>query len=160
MESKNLQLISSLNSDAQWKAEYEIDKEAVKALIEGTNDNNGGVKLKEWCESELSKTFKEGDDLKTVTRWCTIGKISQRIPKGKTLLDTKASNNTEWETIYNKHTGTEDRNILNLSAVKGDTTKADDLTRMKQFCEENQDKDFLVSKKVNEYDLVIKWCTK
>ncbi|AEG72796.1 hypothetical protein MHF_0524 [Mycoplasma haemofelis Ohio2] len=159
LKSKNLTVISSLNSTSQWEEEYKLDKDAIKAEIQITNDNEGGTKLKEWCSQQLSKPFKEGEDLSKIERWCTVGKISQRIPKGKELLQDGAES-SEWEKLYNKNTDQSERSKLSLASSKEDGTKNSDLTAIKKFCSDNKDKPFLADRKATEYDLVILWCIK
>ncbi|AEW45258.1 hypothetical protein MHC_01960 [Mycoplasma haemocanis str. Illinois] len=156
---KNLTLISSLNSASQWDEEYKLDKDAIKAVIKVANDSEGGTKLKEWCSQQLSKPFKESEDLSKIERWCTVGKISQRIPKGKELLNNE-SETSEWEKIYNKNVDQSERNKIALSNSKGDGTKDNDLSTIKKFCSDNKDKPFLADKKTTEYDLVNLWCIK
>ncbi|CBY92452.1 hypothetical protein HF1_04440 [Mycoplasma haemofelis str. Langford 1] len=157
---KKLRLISSLSTsevDAQWTEEYKLNKEEIKKVIQGIdgNDSNGGTKLKEWCESQLSKDFKSDSDLSKEEKWCTIGKISQRIPKGKTII---SGESTSWTSVYDSQSQKEDRSKLKLAETKDGNTKNDDLSKIKKFCEDTKDKDFLASKKEDEYDLFIKWC--
>ncbi|AEW45225.1 hypothetical protein MHC_01795 [Mycoplasma haemocanis str. Illinois] len=157
---KNLRPISSLTSsevDSQWTEEYKLDKEEIKKVIQGidSNDSNGGTKLKEWCETQLSKDFKDDADLSKEERWCTIGKISKRIPKGKNIISGEAS---AWTNVYNSQSQQTDRSKLKLADTKAENTKDADLAKIKTFCESTQNKDFLASKKDDEYDPFLKWC--
>ncbi|CBY92488.1 hypothetical protein HF1_04800 [Mycoplasma haemofelis str. Langford 1] len=157
---KNLKLITSLPSsevNVQWIEEYNIDKEAIKKVLTEINsdDSNGGAKLREWCESQISKEFKGNEDLSKVERWCTIGKISHRIPSGKNLISGGAS---AWTSIYDSSTPLKHKDKLQLLDSQESNDKDNNLAKVKKFCEETKDKDFLASKKADEYDVFIEWC--
>ncbi|CBY92365.1 hypothetical protein HF1_03570 [Mycoplasma haemofelis str. Langford 1] len=161
-----LKLISSLSKEestlkAQWDAEFSVDKEAAKKVIGEVTDNEGGNKLREWCERQLSMDIKDFKDLSNIKRWCVVGKNIDRLPKGKSALNSQ-SQQSDWETIYNsaENQKQENRKKFGLPNPKDEQNKSTDIQKIKSSCDSKKDEEFLASTKETSYDLFLNWCTK
>ncbi|AEW45792.1 hypothetical protein MHC_04680 [Mycoplasma haemocanis str. Illinois] len=161
-ELKDRTFISSTDI-AQWDEEFKSDskkiKESIKELADAT-DSNGGIKLKNWCESQMELDAKKHPkSLELVGKYCLIRDLSSQISrKGKTLLGNN-SPESEWKATYSKRQQKQtSRSEVNLSGSSWAETT--DLPLIKQWCDDIGKKEFLASNKGDFYSKLESWCTK
>ncbi|AEG73631.1 hypothetical protein MHF_1395 [Mycoplasma haemofelis Ohio2] len=160
----SLQLISSLSlskeeMEQQWKEEFNLDKEEIKKVVTGIQeDSKGGEALSAWCNDSLSKSPTE-PLLTNVKKWCVVGTIESRIGKGKQFLEESGS---EWESKWSTNTDATKRQKVGLTGSKdqNNNNKDSDIGTIKKFCRDNRTKKFLAKEKTTVYDVVLEWCTK
>ncbi|CBY93330.1 hypothetical protein HF1_13220 [Mycoplasma haemofelis str. Langford 1] len=161
IKSLSLELISSLDSskvDAQWNAEFELDKEKIKSTLPKVDSSE---KLKDWC-SESLKAKSEGNEslIANVKKWCVIGTIEERLSRnaGKSfILD---SEDSEWEKIYTSEDVKTVREAIGVTTTQADTNKDADKQKIKDFCSSTKIKKFLAETKNISFDRVEKLCMK
>ncbi|CBY93181.1 hypothetical protein HF1_11730 [Mycoplasma haemofelis str. Langford 1] len=151
------------SDSSQWDEEFKSDSTNIKASIkalEGATDNNGGSKLKEWCESQMELDAKKhSKSLELVSKYCLIRDLASQLSrKGKTLLSSNSSE-SEWKATYSKRQNkSTSRAEVNLTGSAW--TETTDLPLIRKWCEDNSKKDFLASNKNDIYSKLENWCTK
>ncbi|AEW45772.1 hypothetical protein MHC_04580 [Mycoplasma haemocanis str. Illinois] len=160
---KNRKFIPAEDSK-QWTEEFKSDSANIKASIEAlknATDENGGSKLKDWCESQMElDSVKNPNSLELAGKYCLIRDLASQLSRtGKTLL-TNSGSDTEWKNTYDKRKNkTTTRSDVGLIGDNWDNTKQEeDLPKIKEWCEGISKEDFLASE--TKYDKLHKWCTK
>ncbi|CBY93254.1 hypothetical protein HF1_12460 [Mycoplasma haemofelis str. Langford 1] len=150
----------------QWEEEFESDSDAIKSLLNKSdlNKQTGGEALSKWCDDQMSLDAKGNEGvLAKVEKYCLVRSVSSQLSrKGKNLLG--KDNSSGWTTTYNKRkSANANRDVVGLT---GGTTwtsvnEGDDISKVKTWCSENSEKDFLVSEQGNSslYTNVLEWCT-
>ncbi|CBY93147.1 hypothetical protein HF1_11390 [Mycoplasma haemofelis str. Langford 1] len=148
---------------AQWGEEFKSDKENIKAAIKelsGVDDNDGGIKLRDWCKQKMTlASEKNPQSLELVRKYCLIRDLaSQLLRTGKNLL-TEGSLESDWKATYTKRKSK--ANTRGDIGLAGDSwNETEDLVFIKSWCGTHSEEAFLASDNNSKYTKLLKWCTK
>ncbi|AEG73633.1 hypothetical protein MHF_1397 [Mycoplasma haemofelis Ohio2] len=164
LKGEDIELISSLAiPKAQYELEYESDKDLIKKEInyQGDKKDEGGAKLKEWCDSKILLPSKDnGDLISKIKKWCSIRTVSNQLSRaGKTLL-TASSKADNWnKALQEVKKVKKDRTKVGLDGNWDQNTDTNDINTMKTWCTGKGDEKFLATNKESIYDIVESWCS-